>query len=123
MTALRTAQLEKEYPFSSFFCSQIGTQLTSKRPPRGFRICKSRVSHDVALLQLFYTVAYLAIFCGCTAQFVSDLDGNPKDWFSHKEAHLLQLCMKILDAERIFFCKFTAFCIAKLFVNHTLNDN
>ena len=103
MTALRTAQLEKEYPFSSFFCSRIGTQLTSKRPPRGFRICKSRVSHDVALLQLFYTVAYLAIFCGCTAQFVSDLDGNPKDWFSHKEAHLLQLCMKILDAER-FFC-------------------
>ena len=76
----------------------------------------------MALLQLFYTVAYLAIFCGCTAQFVSDLDGNPKDWFSHKEAHLLQLCMKILDAERFFFCKFTAFCIAKLFVNHTLND-
>ena len=30
----------------------------------------------------------LAIFCGCTARFVSDLVGNPEDRFSHNEAHL-----------------------------------
>ena len=28
-----------------------------------------------------------AILCGCTAQFVSDLIGNPEDRFSHNEAH------------------------------------
>ena len=30
----------------------------------------------------------LAIFCGCTARFVSDLVGNPEDRFSHNEAHI-----------------------------------
>ena len=29
----------------------------------------------------------LAIFCDCTAWFVSDLVGNPEDQFSHNEAH------------------------------------
>ena len=29
----------------------------------------------------------LAIFCGCTAWFTSDLVGNPEDRFSHNEAH------------------------------------
>ena len=31
----------------------------------------------------------LAIFCGCTARFVSDLVGNPEDWFSHNAAHMV----------------------------------
>ena len=37
----------------------------------------------------FYTRNFkpLAIFCSCTAWFVSDLVGNPKDWFSHNEIH------------------------------------
>ena len=30
----------------------------------------------------------LAIFCGCTDQFVPDLVGNTKDRFSHNEAHI-----------------------------------
>ena len=30
----------------------------------------------------------LAIFCGCTARFVSDLVGNPEDRFSHNEAQI-----------------------------------
>ena len=30
----------------------------------------------------------LAIFCGCTVWFLSDLVGNPEDQFSHNEAHL-----------------------------------
>ena len=29
----------------------------------------------------------LAIFCGCTARFMSDLVGNPEDRFSQNEAH------------------------------------
>ena len=31
---------------------------------------------------------HLAIFCDCTARFVSDLVGNPEDRFSHNEAHI-----------------------------------
>ena len=31
----------------------------------------------------------LAIFCDCTARFVSDLIGNPEDRFSHDGAHML----------------------------------
>ena len=30
----------------------------------------------------------LAIFCCCTARFVSDLVGNPEDRFSHNQAHI-----------------------------------
>ena len=30
----------------------------------------------------------LAIFCSCTAWFVSDQVGNPEDRFSHNEAHI-----------------------------------
>ena len=33
----------------------------------------------------------LAIFCGCTAWFVSDLVGNPEDRFSRDEAHFIIL--------------------------------
>ena len=37
----------------------------------------------------FYTRNFkpLAIFCSCTARYVSDLVGNPKDWFSYNEVH------------------------------------
>ena len=30
----------------------------------------------------------VTIFCGCTARFVSDLIGNPKDRFSHNVAQI-----------------------------------
>ena len=30
-----------------------------------------------------------SLFCGCKARFVPDLVGNPEDWFSHNEAHLM----------------------------------
>ena len=32
----------------------------------------------------------LDMFCGCTTRFLSDLDGNPKDRFSHYVAHFYQ---------------------------------
>ena len=31
----------------------------------------------------------LGIFSGCTALFVSDLVGNPENWFSHDTAHII----------------------------------
>ena len=43
----------------------------------------------------------LAIFCGCTARFLSDLVGNPEDRFSHNEAHLyLQLLAATIQHEK-----------------------
>ena len=33
----------------------------------------------------------LAIFCGCTARFVSDLVVNPEDRFSHNEAQMISI--------------------------------
>ena len=38
-----------------------------------------------SLIQFFKP---LAIFCCCTARFVSDLVGNPEDRFSHNQAHI-----------------------------------
>ena len=42
----------------------------------------------------------IAIFCGCTAWFVSDLVEIPEDSFSHIAAHFLQVvaycCMKVV---------------------------
>ena len=35
----------------------------------------------------------LAIFCACTARFVSDLVGNPNCWFSHTMAHMALSCI------------------------------
>ena len=65
-----------------------------------------------------YTDRPLAIFCGCTARFVSDLVGNPEDRFSHNEAQSnlgVQYCpdlyvfkfrlrkFRVLKASRFFF--------------------
>ena len=56
----------------------------------------------------------LAIFCGCTAWFVSDLVGNPEDRFSHVVAHLVNWdkfyqfsikCM-LLACRRMTICGF-----------------
>ena len=44
----------------------------------------------------------LSIFCGCTAQFVSDLVGNPEDKFSGDEAPIRPYFFLILGLQ-IFF--------------------
>ena len=33
----------------------------------------------------------LACFCDCTGQFVSDLVGNPEDWFSRVAAQIMMM--------------------------------
>ena len=45
------------------------------------RLCFRYTDSKIPLLPM-----PLAIFCGCTDRFVSDLVGNPEDRFSHKEA-------------------------------------
>ena len=39
-------------------------------------------------------ISSLAIFCGCTAWFVSDLVGNPEDRFIQNEAHMHKATQK-----------------------------
>ena len=42
----------------------------------------------------------LAILCDFTAQFASDLVGNPKDRFSHNEAHLTVVILTVITFYR-----------------------
>ena len=55
---------------------------------RGNRVCFHNIDS---------TIPTLAIFCGCTARFVSDLVGNTKNRFSHDEAHrIVRRCLGVL---------------------------
>ena len=51
---------------------------------------------DTRIVQSFYfqNLMPLAIFCDCTAWFESGLVGNPKDRFSHNEAHMRYVVRK-----------------------------
>ena len=53
------------------------------------RLCFRYTDSTIPLLPKSKISKPLAIFCGCTAWFVSDLVGNPEDRFSHNEGHLL----------------------------------
>ena len=52
------------------------------------RLCFRYTDSIIPLLSKSENFKLLAIFCGCTARFVSDLVGNPEDRFSQNEAHL-----------------------------------
>ena len=55
--------------------------------------CFRYIDSTIPLLSKFIrNFKPLAILCGCTAQFVWDLVGNPEDWFSHNEAHFCCRC-------------------------------
>ena len=45
---------------------------------------------------------YLALFYGCTAQFVSDLVGNAEDWISLDTAHIYLSLVAIEDRVILF---------------------
>ena len=53
------------------------------------RLCFRYTDSTIPLLPK-YEYKPLAIFYGSTAWFMSDLVGNPEDWFSH-EAHLMTI--------------------------------
>ena len=50
------------------------------------RLCFRYTESTIPLLPKIRNFKPLAIFCGCTARFVSDLVENPEDRFSHDEA-------------------------------------
>ena len=53
------------------------------------RLCFRYIDSTIPLLSKSEIFKPLAIFCGCTARFVSDLVGNPEDRFSQNEAHIM----------------------------------
>ena len=69
-------------------CKNKGTdKLRSNRTAdRGF--CFLYIDSKIPILLKSKTSKPLAIFCGCTAWFVSDLDRNPEDRFSRDAAHI-----------------------------------
>ena len=52
-------------------------------------LCFRYTGRTIPLLSNSENLKALAIFYGCTAWFVSDLVGNPKDRFSHNKAHII----------------------------------
>ena len=50
-------------------------------------LCFHYINSIIPLLPKYEISSLKPIFCGCTAGFVSDLVGNPKDRFSHDMAH------------------------------------
>ena len=52
------------------------------------RLCFRYTESTIPLLPIL-NFKPLAIFCGCTVRFVSDLVGNPEDRFSHNDAHMV----------------------------------
>ena len=54
------------------------------------RLCFRYMDSTIPLLpSVIRNFNLLAIFCECTARFVSDLVGNPNCWFSHAPAHFI----------------------------------
>ena len=53
-----------------------------------FAVTAKLISAFVFATRMVSIFKPLAILCGCTARFVSDLVGNPEDRFSHNEAQL-----------------------------------
>ena len=51
-------------------------------------LCFRYKDSTILLLSKSEIYKLLAIFCDCTAWFVSDQVGHPEDRFSHNEAHL-----------------------------------
>ena len=51
------------------------------------RLCFRYIDSSIPLLPIFRNFKHLAIFCGCTAPFVSNLVGDCEDRFSHDAAH------------------------------------
>ena len=61
------------------------------------RLCLHYTDCTIPLLFKFRNFKPLAVLCGCTARFMSDLVGNPEDRFSHNEADLIVHVQRIIE--------------------------
>ena len=96
--------------FSSFnFCTWHFHYMSCVMRKLDFCLCENKGADQLCSICFRYTdstiplllksnVELLAIFCGCTDEFVSDLVENPKDQFSRVTAHMH------IKRERHAFC-------------------
>ena len=66
------------------------------------RLCFRYTDSTIPLLSKSEIFKPLAIFCGCTGLFVSDLVKNPEDRFSHNEAQLRVMSAPFLRSVTVF---------------------
>ena len=52
-------------------------------------LCFRHTDSTIPLLHNIQSFKLLALFCDCTAWFVSHLVGNPSCWFSHAQAQIV----------------------------------
>ena len=61
------------------------------------RLCLCYTDSTIPLLPKSIS-SHLAIFCGCTVRFVSNLVGNPKDRFSRDAVHIHLFVVVVVDS-------------------------
>ena len=78
-----------------------------------FCICKNKKRRSASRISAFFfcctdstiplhNKSKISILCGCTAWFVSDLVGNPKDQFSHNKAQMVHIMItSSVDSKRL----------------------
>ena len=65
------------------------------------RLCFRYSDSKIPILLYIRTFKPLAIFCGCTARFVSDLVGNSEERFSHNEAQIYKYIHKMRTVPKL----------------------
>ena len=70
-------------------CENKGADLLHLNRAADQRLCFHSIYSTISLLPKS-EISRLAIFCGCTAWFLSDLVRNPQDRLSHDAAQLPQ---------------------------------
>ena len=73
---------------NSCICENKGADQLCGNRTADQRLCFRYTDSTIPYLSKIRDYKPLAIFCICTARFVSDLVGNPEDRFSHNEAHM-----------------------------------
>ena len=69
-------------------CETKDTDQLRGNPEADQRLCFRYTDSTISLLPTPEILKPLAIFCGCTDRFLSDLVGNPEDRFSQNEAQI-----------------------------------
>ena len=72
-----------------FMCENKGIDQLRSNCIADQRLCFPYIDSSIPLFLNPKSPAFVAIFCGCTAWFVSDLIGNPEDRFSRVVAHMV----------------------------------
>ena len=71
-----------------WLCENKGADQLRSNCEADQRLCFRHMDSTIPLLKYEISFKLLAIFCGCTYRFVSDLVRNPEDRFSRVMSHI-----------------------------------